>query len=331
MVVNTLQATLPWMGPQADDHRFRRILAQVLVICFVIGGIIPVIQVPLVERETAVDLPPRLVRIIEDRIVPVMPPSAADQAATQRPVTAPRPESSQPVVKKPLTVPLPEPQKIPDTKPQPVKARPLATSRQKAAQAGLLAMSDALVELRSIAPKITTTGSGSAAAVSGLPAEMQKPSVLAADITRGSAGIDGGVAHQSVLGATGLPAKGGGSGQAIIRGSGIPPVTGGSPAHQRGRVRSEEEIQEVLDRNKSAMYTIYNRALRQDATLQGKLVMNITIAPSGRVTRCTIIDSELNAASLEEQLIRLIERIDFGNKPGVPVITTKVPIEFFPQ
>jgi TonB family protein len=79
------------------------------------------------------------------------------------------------------------------------------------------------------------------------------------------------------------------------------------------------------------MYTMYNRALRQDATLQGKLVMNITISPSGRVTRCTIIDSELNAASLEEQLTQLIKRIDFGNRPGVPVVTTKVPIEFFPQ
>jgi TonB family protein len=79
------------------------------------------------------------------------------------------------------------------------------------------------------------------------------------------------------------------------------------------------------------MYTIYNRALRHDATLQGKLVLKLTIAPSGRVTRCTIIDSELNAASLEKQLIRLIKGIDFGNKPGVPVVTTKVPIEFFPR
>ena len=316
MVASTLQPTLPWMGSQAEDRRFWWILVQVLAICFVIGGVIPAIHVPLVEPEAAVDLPPRMVRIVTDHTLPAVPLPAA----------------SQPVVQKPVTAPRAEPQKIPDTKPQPVKADPVATSRQKVAKAGVLAMSDALVELRGIAPKTTAASSGSGAAVSGLPKKMQKPSVLAADVNRGSAGIGAGVAYQSVLGATGLPGKeGGGSGQGISEDGETLPVTRGAPARQPGMVRSEKEIQEILDRNKSAMYTIYNRALRQDATLQGKLVMNITIAPSGRVTRCTIIDSELNAASLEKQLIRLIKGIDFGNKPGVPVVTTKVPIEFFPR
>jgi TonB family protein len=96
-------------------------------------------------------------------------------------------------------------------------------------------------------------------------------------------------------------------------------------------VRSEEEIQEILDRNKGAMYTLYNRELRKDTTLQGKIVMRITIAPKGNVTRCVILSSELGSTSLEQQLIALIKRIDFGNKPGVPAVTTKVPIEFFPR
>ncbi|GMQ86874.1 MAG: hypothetical protein BMS9Abin08_0072 [Gammaproteobacteria bacterium] len=312
MVASTLQPTLPWMGSQAEDRRFRWILVQVLAISFVIGGIIPAIQVPLVEPEAAVDLTPRLVRIIADQFVPL-------------------PAASQRVVQKPVAAPRAEPRKTLDTKPQPVKANSVAISRQKAAQAGVLAMSDALVELRSITPKIATAGTGSAAAVNDLPNKVQKPSVLAADVTRGGEGIGAGVAYQSVLGATGLPGKGGGSGQGISEAGETLPLTRGAPDRQSGMVRSEEEIQEILDRNKSAMYRIYNRALRQDATLQGKLVMSITIAPSGRVIRCTIIDSELNAASLEKQLIQLIKGIDFGNKPGVPVVTTKVPIEFFPR
>jgi hypothetical protein len=314
MVANTLQPTLPWMGSQAEDRRFWWILVQVLAICFVIGGIIPAIQVPLVEPEAAVDLPPRMVRIVTDHTLPAVPLPAA----------------SQPVVQKPVP-PRVEPQKIPDTKPLPVKANPVVTARQKAAQAGVLAMSDALVALRSTVPKTTTAGSRSGAAVSSLPKKTQNPSVLAADVNQGSAGIGAGVAYQSVLGATGLPGKEDGGGEGIGEEGETLPVTRGTPARQPGMVRSEKEIQEILDRNKSAMYTIYNRALRQDSTLQGKLVMNITIAPSGRVTQCTIIDSELNAASLEKQLIRLIKGIDFGNKPGVPVVTTKVPIEFFPR
>lgn len=329
MATNSLQPTLPWMDSQAEDRRFRRILVQVLVICFVVGGIIPTIQVPLLEPDMAVELPPRLVRIIEQRALPAVPPQTASRPATQRPATASLPEPSQPVAKKPIAVGPPEPQKTPDTKPQPGQIKPPATPRQKAAQAGLMAMSDALVELRSIAPK--TTAAGSAAAVRGLPTETQKPSMLAADITRGSTGIEGGAGHESVLGPTGLPAKAGSGGQGVVRGAGTPPLSAGTLVRQPGVVRSEEEIQEILDRNKSAMYRIYNLELRRDATLQGKLVMSITIAPSGRVTRCRIIDSELNATSLEEQLIRLIKRIDFGNKPGVPVVTTRVPIEFFPR
>jgi TonB family protein len=96
-------------------------------------------------------------------------------------------------------------------------------------------------------------------------------------------------------------------------------------------VRSKESIQEVLDRNKGAMYTLYNRELRKDATLQGKLVLSITIAPSGNVTRCVILSSELDANVLETQLVALIKRLDFGNKPEVPEVTTKIPIEFFPR
>jgi len=336
MEANTLQPTLPWIASHAEDRRFRLILVQVLGVCFVIGGIIPTMEVPLLATEAAVDLPPRLVRIIEDRIVPAVPLPASAQPATKIVTEAPQPEASQPVVKKPITTPGPEVQKIPDAKPQSVKVKPVETPRQKAAQAGLLAMSDALGELRSIAPKAVTAGAGRQTDVSGLLKKREKPSMLAADITQGSAGIvDGGVAHQSVLGATGLPGKGASKVQGIrpgtIGGTGTPAVPGGTPARQAGMVRSEEEIQEILDRHKSAMYTIYNHELRKDATLQGKLVMKLTIAPSGRVTRCTIIDSELNTASLEEQLIRLIKRIDFGDRPGVPVVTTKVPIEFFPQ
>jgi outer membrane biosynthesis protein TonB len=192
-------------------------------------------------------------------------------------------------------------------------------------------MSDALGELRSIAPKITAARSDASTAASDLGTRTQKPSMLAADVTRGSAGIDGGVAYQSVLEATGLPPKWGGSGQDISEDGETLTLTRSAPAGKPGMGRSEEEIQEILDRNKSAMYRIYNRALRQDNTLQGKLVMSITIAPSGRVTRCAIIDSELNSASLEAQLIRLVKGIDFGNKAEGPVVTTKVPIEFFPR
>jgi outer membrane biosynthesis protein TonB len=334
MVANTLQPTLPWMASHAEDRRFRQILLQVLALCLVIGGIIPTIEVPLVEPEVTVELPPRLVRIVDDRKTPAAPPPAK-----RRPKAA-QAEVSQPAVEKAVTMPpeakapAPQAKKIPEAKPRSAQAKPSATPRQQAAQAGLLAMSDALGELRNSVPAAATAGSGSRTAPSGASRKSGKSSRLAADITQGSTGIaDAGVAHQSVLGAAGLPSRKVSSVQGL--GTGTPGGAGtqgggGSQDRASGAMRSEQEIQEILDRNKSAMYRIYNRELRRDSTLQGKLVLSITIAPSGRVVRCTVVDSELEAASLEEQLIRLIKDIDFGNKPEVPVVTTKVPIEFFP-
>jgi TonB family protein len=103
-----------------------------------------------------------------------------------------------------------------------------------------------------------------------------------------------------------------------------------APGSRRGDIRTEEEIQEVLYRNKRAIYRIYNLELLTDPSLHGKIVASITIAPSGKVADCRIVYSELGAPSFERELVALIRRIDFGPKPGVPTVTTRVPIEFFP-
>ena len=47
--------------------------------------------------------------------------------------------------------------------------------------------------------------------------------------------------------------------------------------------RSIEEIKLVFERNKGAIYAIYNRALREEPSLQGKVVLELKIAPSGEV------------------------------------------------
>ena len=160
--------------------------------------------------------------------------------------------------------------------------------------------------------------------------DPHQPSVLSADVTRGSGGIAGGVSHQSVLGPAGLPER-----EVIRPGSSGPDggaaTDGQTSAATPAGVRSQEAIQELLDSNKGAMYTLYNRELRRDASLQGKLVVSITIAPAGHVTRCVILSSELGSASLEQQLVALIKGIDFGHLPGAAVVTTKIPIEFFPR
>ncbi len=300
----TLQASLPWTESYEEDRRFRRILVQTLLICLAVGAITPYIRIPQPDSGLAEELPPRRVRLLAEQLIPAPRP-------------APEPAAS-------AVIAPPVPQTVPERAP----LAPTVSPRQKAAQSGVLAMSDALAELRGTKTRIGAA-SGQDAEPSPGRAEKAQRSMLTANVTRGSEGIEGGVAHQSVLGATGLPdrevSRQGGGSEATI------PPEGRASASSSGMFRSKQEIQEVLDRNKGAMYTLYNRELRKDGALQGKLLMSITIAPSGRVTRCVILSSELGTTSLEQQLVSLIKRIDFGDMPGVPVVTTKIPIEFFPR
>ena len=154
---------------------------------------------------------------------------------------------------------------------------------------------------------------------------------LTEGVTGGSVGLGSDpVASGAVLGTASLPGKRIAGVQRVGPGGGGGTASGEGSAERPGSGRSQEEIQEILDRNKRAIYALYNRELRFDPTLRGKVVLGITIAPSGAVTECRIVSSELDAASLEQKLIILIKRIDFGAKPGAPTVRTQVPIEFFP-
>ena len=94
--------------------------------------------------------------------------------------------------------------------------------------------------------------------------------------------------------------------------------------------RSREEIERVFDANKGRIFTLYNRALRENPALQGKVVLRLTIAADGRVTFCEIVSSELNDAELERGLVQRVLQFQFEARDDVESITTTKPIDFFP-
>ena len=93
--------------------------------------------------------------------------------------------------------------------------------------------------------------------------------------------------------------------------------------------RSEEEIALVFDRNKGAIYALYGRALREQPDLQGKLVLEFTIAPDGEVTECHVVSSELHDPDLERKIVARVKLFRFEAR-DVAAITTTKPIEFVP-
>jgi len=112
--------------------------------------------------------------------------------------------------------------------------------------------------------------------------------------------------------------------------AGIAPAGGARRTGTSGKAsRSREEIELVFDKNKGAIFALYNRALRNDPSLEGKLVLRLTIAPNGAVTFCEIVSSELGDEELERKLVQRIKLFRFEARDVEPITTTK-PIDFFP-
>ena len=105
----------------------------------------------------------------------------------------------------------------------------------------------------------------------------------------------------------------------------------GNKSKRRGdNVRSEEDVIFVMDQNKSKLHSIYRRARRSHPGLKGKIVLEITIAPSGKVIKVRIKSSELNDPKLESRLVARIKRFNFGSN-SVEEVTVLFPIEFLPS
>jgi TonB family protein len=118
----------------------------------------------------------------------------------------------------------------------------------------------------------------------------------------------------------------------VVDGGGGNPTAGGTL--QRGgsgkASRSLEDVRLVFERNKGSIYAIYNRALREDPALQGKVVVELKIAPSGEVIDCRIVSTELKTPELERKLIARIQQFDFGAKQVEQMVVT-YPLDFLPS
>lgn len=317
----------PWSLTAEDDRRFRRILRITLLVFLLWGLVIPYLPVSKIERHAADSLPPRLARLILEQ-KPVPPPPRVQQPVTEAKPLPKKPEASAPQKAKP------QPRKQRLTKPS--STEKTVSARQQAQQAGLLALRDSLQDLRQNTVA-TSLKQSHALSQSGGQASKTERAILTYGTTSSSDGINtarlsrntGGAALAGrstlrVSSPSGTAGAGGGIGGNGTRG-------GAGTASKGARLagRSIEEIQMVFDRNKGAIYSVYNRALRSDSTLQGKVVLRLTIAPSGQVTRCDLVSSELHDAALGEKIAQRVKLFDFGAK-NVEAVTITYPIDFLP-
>lgn len=301
---------LPWSVPAPEADRFRRILRGVLGPAAVLALLIPWLPVPERESSQVQAVPPRLARLmLEQRPLPPPPPPPVVKPETPKP----KPEAVRPVEK-------PEPVK-------PVTVPPVEKARERAAASGVLPFADKLAALRDNASVGVMTRQGSLTGASGA-ATVPERALITARSGAGSSGINTAAMSRDAGGA-GLGSRETTRVASTAAGNASAEPASEGSARGQGAGRSREEIEMVFDQNKGAIYALYNRALRSNPSLQGKLVLKLTIEASGEVSAVEIVSSELQDEELERKLVQRVKMFRFAAKDVPPVTTTK-PIDFFP-
>lgn len=292
---------LPWSPTEEVESRFKKVLRIAFAIFAVLALIITLLPMPEKVKVAQPDISDRIVKLLIEKKPPPPPPP--------------------PKVEQPQELPKPIP-KVETPKPPP----PQPDAREKAQN--LLKFTDQLADLRdnSVLDKAAQTknltgkvGETTASERSLITSKVGKSSggINTAALSRGYGGGAGSLTGHSTTQVT----------SAVLAAQADDGVRRGSGATKAAR--SREEIELIFDRNKGAIHSIYTRALRDKPDLKGKLVLELTIAPSGEITRCTVVASELNDPDLERKLVARIKLFRFEAR-DVESITTTKPIEFSP-
>ncbi|HUH37380.1 MAG TPA: AgmX/PglI C-terminal domain-containing protein [Spongiibacteraceae bacterium] len=312
------EPALPWTAGSDEDRRFRRYVRNAIIAFAVMAVLVPLIPVPELEREELEKLPPQLARIVlEEKTLPV--PKKVEPPKPEPLKPEPKPE----VAKKPEPKPKPEPVVKPEPKVIP-KVDKVAEARQKAAKSGLLQFQDELAAMRD------DTALDKVANASLTRANAQAAQLDRAVITANNRKTSGGINTAKLSRDTGGVALSGRETTTVDAPAGthIASKRSGTDDAQRSG-RSDEAIRKVMDSNKGAVFSIYNRALRVDPALAGKFTVQLVIEPSGQVSAIKIIASELGSADLEQKLLARIRMIAFGAADVVRT-TLNYSFEFLP-
>jgi protein TonB len=311
---------LPWTTTFEDDARFKKLARNSLIAALVLAFLFWALPEPQIDPASVEEVPKRLVRLVLERETPPPPPAPV---VREEPTPEPEPEPER-VVEERVVEPEPTPIPQPVVEPPPVDRTQQA--RERARVAGLLPLASQLQALRN---NVTQLDRAETVAASNSDTPFAERSLVTSRVGTASGGINTAALSRNT-GGNGLS----GRETTVVEN----PVEGfaeaGGAAQRSGTSdlasRSREEIERVFDANKGRIFTLYNRALRENPALQGKVVLRLTISPDGRVTFCEIVSSELNDAELERGLVQRVLQFQFEPRNDVESITTTKPIDFFP-
>lgn len=294
---------LAWEGEEETQALFKRILKISLIVLLALAILIALLPAPRTPPGVAA-IPPQLARVmIEEQPKPPPPPPPP-----------PKPEVKPVSEVKPVPTPVPQVDRV-------------AEARRKAEKSGIDQFKDQLADLREKTPIDEGQTKNLTGAV-GADSHAER-SMITSKVGVGSSGITSTSSRGFGSGAGSLTGHETATVTSAIAHSGLNDRSATRTGTSGKAARSAEEIALVFDRNKGAIDALYARALREHPELQGKIVLELTIAPSGEVTMCRIVSSELHNEDLESKIISRVKSYRFEPKDVEPITATK-PIDFFP-
>jgi periplasmic protein TonB len=287
---------LPWDEDQDANRRFQR-MVWIGVALFLVFAVVMRFIPPPEQQVAEPQVPERLARLmLQERPKPPPPPP--------KPVEVEKPKEE----------------------PKPVPREQRVEQARRNVEKQLSSVRDELADLRR---EFATALPDTRNLTTGASAETRSDrSLIASKAGKGSAGVSSAASSAGFGGGAG--ALGDHTAGAVS--SNVASIGGGDksgPSAGGKQRRSQESFEEEFDRNKGALYALYTRALRARPELQGKLVLEVTVAPDGEVTACRVVSSELDDADLERRIVTRVKIIRFAAGDFLPTTFTK-PIEFFP-
>jgi outer membrane biosynthesis protein TonB len=354
---------MPWARNGEDDRRYRKIFSTSLAISLAIGAIVLAFEPTHVKRQEAF-IPEHIAElVVKKKEEPKKPESKPQDKPRDKPVerTAAAKAPSPPSRVAASDAPGPGPA---DRPPAPGTADAQQVARASAQGKGVLAHQNEFAGLIDSSGPVKVGAEGVVSNTGQIAAGTATTrSLIVSQVGTGSGGINvaaisrngnggggtggAGTGTGGGGGGTGFGGNGlGGGGSSLAGGGGgdgggvkvakVKSSTGAAVADARplsqgtAPSRTDEEIQIVFDRYKAALYRIYNRELRNDPSLKGKMVLQLSIDPDGHVTACSVKSTDLNSPALSTEVVERVLKFNFGAKAGVPPITITYPIDFLP-
>jgi len=299
---------LPWSDTD-NDQRFNKIAKQVFIVFIVFFVVIPFLPTPEIKKDKFDEVPPRFARLlIKQPVKPV--------------IIKPEPKKIEKKKKKEIKKKVKKKPKKKPKKKVVKKEKPKPSAKKIAQSAFDSAGFDELADLRDDF-NVATLKNSKLKIVKKRNTTYDSSKVLTSNASSGSGGI---TSNKIVIsGNTKLTQRS----TTNVSDS----ITSSANKSQQPRSArwSDEEIQLVFQRNKGAIISIYNRALRTNPGLQGILLLEITINASGTVIKITILSSEINNKPLEKRIRLRVKRFNFGAKPGSSNFTFTYPLDIMPH